>query len=61
MLVEWLSSYYERNTNSRFNDVQAIDKKPEDYENPAPHTELPNDCKPHSWHIAPKTGDRIDF
>ena len=41
---------------------KKLTRKPEDYKNPAPHTELAKRLqRTQPAHIAPKTGDRIDF
>lgn len=41
---------------------KQLTRKPEDYKNPAPHTELAKRLqREQPAHIAPKTGDRIDF
>lgn len=41
---------------------KQLTRKPEDYKNPAPHTELAKRLQAtQPAHIAPKTGDRIDF
>ena len=41
---------------------KQLTRRPEDYKNPAPHTELAKRLQSSQpAHIAPKTGDRIDF
>jgi DNA polymerase elongation subunit (family B) len=41
---------------------KKLTRKPEDYKNPAPHSELAKRLQAtQPAHIAPKTGDRIDF
>tara|TARA_Y100001954_G_C15780205_1_gene589380 strand:- start:1016 stop:1873 length:858 start_codon:yes stop_codon:yes gene_type:complete len=41
---------------------KQLTRRPEDYKNPAPHTELAKRLQAtQPAHIAPKTGDRIDF
>lgn len=41
---------------------KQLTRRPEDYKNPAPHTELAKRLqREQPAHIAPKTGDRIDF
>ena len=41
---------------------KQLTRRPEDYKNPAPHTELAMRLQAtQPAHIAPKTGDRIDF